>query len=210
MAKVNLANNAFLTGALESDFEFRNEFMQEQFFQSRIIVKRISDNLDVIPIVVSKELLNGLDIKAGQKIYVQGQFRSFRGIRINGERHLELFLFVLDIKKIPESTLADTNTIHMYGRIANPTMFKEQKSGKKVTDMMILVPRNYNHFDYIPCIAWGSMAYYSRDLKVGDFIKLKGRIQSRTYKKQISDFLYEEKQAYEISIFNIEKVEKVE
>ncbi|HOS70790.1 MAG TPA: single-stranded DNA-binding protein, partial [Bacillota bacterium] len=58
--------------------------------------------------------------------------------------------------------------------------------------------------DYIPCIAWGRNARYSENLKVGDRIRIWGRIQSRDYQKKISEDEVITRTAYEVSISKME------
>ncbi|HOS70798.1 MAG TPA: single-stranded DNA-binding protein, partial [Bacillota bacterium] len=61
--------------------------------------------------------------------------------------------------------------------------------------------------DYIPCIAWGRNARYSENLKVGDRIRIWGRIQSRDYQKKVSEDEVITRTAYEVSISKMEVVE---
>ena len=61
--------------------------------------------------------------------------------------------------------------------------------------------------EYIPCIAWGRNAYFTRKLEVGDRVILCGRVQSKKYFKKF-DYDCEDgewKWAYEISIIEIVK-----
>ena len=57
--------------------------------------------------------------------------------------------------------------------------------------------------DYIPCIAWRKEAREAADFKVGDFVKIIGRIQSRIYHKKLSGDEVEIRTAYEVSIGRI-------
>ena len=62
----------------------------------------------------------------------------------------------------------------------------------------------YNKSDYIPCIAWGRSAVYSSTLDVGEKIILKGRIQSRQYRKKTEYGTVLEKTAFEVSVLQLE------
>ena len=57
--------------------------------------------------------------------------------------------------------------------------------------------------DYIPCISWRNEAREAADFKVGDFVKIIGRIQSRIYHKKLSGDEVELRTAYEVSIGRI-------
>jgi len=63
---------------------------------------------------------------------------------------------------------------------------------------MLAVNRLYNRTDYLPCIVWGRTAEELSVLPVGSTIRLTGRLQSRTYIKQL-DTGREQRVAYEIS-----------
>jgi len=62
----------------------------------------------------------------------------------------------------------------------------------------------YNKSDYIPCIAWGRNARFASNLKVGQNVKIWGRIQSREYQKRIDEDTSITKIAYEVSVSKIE------
>ena len=74
--------------------------------------------------------------------------------------------------------------------------------------MLLAVNRAYNKSDYIPTIAWGRNSRFCKSLKVGDNIRIWGRLQSREYQKKISDTEVVKKVAYEVSISKMEKVNK--
>ena len=83
-------------------------------------------------------------------------------------------------------------------------IYRTTPFGREIADILLAVNRAYNKSDYIPCIAWGRNARFASHLKVGDNIKVWGRVQSRKYQKKISDDNIEERTAYEISISKME------
>ena len=85
-----------------------------------------------------------------------------------------------------------------------------QPLGREIADVLIAVNRTYRKSDYIPCILWGRNAKYCDTLKVGDLVKLSGRIQSRNYEKKLPDGTTIKKTAYEISVSKFASVEKEE
>jgi len=60
--------------------------------------------------------------------------------------------------------------------------------------------------DYIPCISWGRNARYCGKRKVGENVKVTGRIQSRTYQKKYEDGTVVDKVAYEVSVTRLELI----
>jgi single-stranded DNA-binding protein len=100
------------------------------------------------------------------------------------------------------------NQIYLDGFICKKPVFRTTPFGREITDMLLAVNRPYNKSDYIPCIAWGRNARYSENMKVGDRIKIWGRIQSRNYQKKISEEQVITRTAYEVSISKMEVYEE--
>ena len=74
--------------------------------------------------------------------------------------------------------------------------------------MILAVNRRYGRADYLPCIAWGSLAHLCGEMAVGSSLGLDGRLQSRTYTKNLGDHV-EERTAFEVSIMNLLPLEEV-
>ena len=74
--------------------------------------------------------------------------------------------------------------------------------GREICDLLLAVNRPYGRADYLPCIAWGSLAALCGGMAVGDTLRLEGRLQSREYRKVV-DGESVTRTAYEISIMNL-------
>lgn len=203
-------NYAYIRGKLEKKFEFSHKYLGENFYKNRVIVERISTTVDYIPIIVPIEFMDKLKNQEGQMVEIEGQIRSFRKVGDDGKRHLEIFLFVKSIHECECDYDCETNNIvYIEGRVCNATIFKEKRfSGKKVTEMLIAVNRQFNKSDYIHCVAWGTNAYFAKNLRIGDRIAILGRMQSRKYLKgyYLDSVEREYRYAYELSVGSIEKV----
>ena len=71
---------------------------------------------------------------------------------------------------------------------------------------MLAVNRKYGRADYLPCIAWGTLARRCGGLEVGDGVRLEGRLQSRVYQKVVEGAV-QERTAFEVSVMRLEPVE---
>lgn len=208
-------NKVWVSGIIEEEFEYSHEYWWEKFYKTRVKVARLSGTEDCVPIVVSNLLMNNIfeeSIK-GKYVEVGGQFRSYNKVREDGRRHLDVFLFVT-VMNVYESEeefedATNANLIYLDGYVCKPPIFRTTPLGKQITDLMIAVNRTYKKCDYIPCITWGRVAQYASELKVGDRIKIYGRLQSRQYFKRFSPDSEEGelRTAYEISIMRIMRVE---
>jgi single-stranded DNA-binding protein len=103
-----------------------------------------------------------------------------------------------------DQDVKNPNQIYLDGYICKKPVYRTTPFGREITDMLLAVNRPYNKSDYIPCIAWGRNARYSENLKVGDRIRIWGRIQSRDYQKKISEDEVITRTAYEVSISKME------
>ncbi len=200
-------NVASLVGEIFSPLEFSHEMYGEGFYVFYIKVPRLSEYNDILPVTVSERLIIGMDLKPGDTIKITGQLRSYNKY-INEGNRLILTVFVQDIFLCEkDEDIKNPNQIFLDGYICKPPVYRSTPFGREITDILLAVNRPYNKSDYIPCIAWGRNARYSEKLKVGDHIKIWGRIQSREYQKKISEEKTVTKVAYEVSISKMEVYE---
>ena len=101
---------------------------------------------------------------------------------------------------------AKTNQIFLDGYICKEPIYRMTPLGREIADILLAVNRAYGKSDYIPCICWGRDAWFAERFVAGDYVRIEGRIQSRTYKKRISDETEEERIAYEVSVSRLAKV----
>ncbi|MCD8005036.1 MAG: single-stranded DNA-binding protein [Oscillospiraceae bacterium] len=91
------------------------------------------------------------------------------------------------------------------GRCASPPVLRQTPLGREICDLLLAVNRKYSRADYLPCIAWGGLAQWCARLRVGDRVRLKGRV----YTKQTGGEP-ERRTAYEVSIMSLEPLHEVE
>lgn len=193
-----MSNNKLqLSGTIVTKPQFTHEVMGESFYDSVLSVPRLSGQKDDIPITVSDRLLTQYDFCEGSNISIVGQFRSYNKLDNNKSRLL-LTAFVREI--LPEDQVENPNSIELIGYICKPPIYRTTPFKREICDVLIAVNRAYNKSDYIPCIMWGRNARYVQNLAVGEKLCISGRIQSRTYIKNISEDQSEERVAYEVSV----------
>ncbi len=205
--KVIENNKVVVIGEVISDFTFSHEVFGEGFYLTEILVNRLSDQVDVIPLMVSERLM---DINADYKgltVKVNGQFRSYN--RHEGMRNrLVLSVFVREVEFVEEFTdYTKTNQIFLDGYICKDPIYRKTPLGREIADLLVAVNRPYGKSDYIPCIAWGRNARYASSFDVGGRVKIWGRVQSREYVKKIDEVDSEKRVAYEVSVSKLEYVE---
>ncbi len=195
-------NTAMISGIIEDEAVFSHAVYGEGFYIFHVSVPRLSETSDSIPVTISERLCEPKSLHVGDTIVVSGQFRSYNNYTESGNR-LMLTLFARDIR-FPDAVSATPNEITLIGYLCKPPVYRHTPFGREISDMLLAVNRSYNKSDYIPCIAWGRNARFTRNLEVGDKVQISGRIQSREYRKKIAEDAFVSKTAYEISIIKIE------
>ena len=201
------ANVVCVVGRYHSDIEFSHKVYGEGFYTFKILVPRLSDYSDILPVTVSERLICDIDIEScRQNIKIDGQLRSYNKF-VDGSNRLILTVFARELSLLEDpEEVKNPNQIALDGYICKSPLYRTTPFGREITDILIAVNRPYGKSDYIPCISWGRNARFSEKLKVGDRIKIWGRIQSREYQKRQFDGQVINKTAYEVSVSKLERV----
>lgn len=192
-------NKVYLRGTVVDTPVFSHEVFEEKFYEFHLKVPRLSESFDYVPVTISERLMDNGFI-AGKEITINGQFRSYNK-QVDGKSKLVLTVFAREVLENDE--LINPNTIELDGFVCKEPIFRTTPFKREICDVLVAVNRAYNKSDYIPCIAWGRNARFVKDIKVGERVKVFGRIQSREYQKRFSADDIETKVAYEISISKI-------
>lgn len=207
MEKVMENNQVTVMGEIASEFSFSHEIFGEGFYMVDVLVPRLSDSADLIPLMISERLLDVTQDLRGRLIMVNGQFRSYNRHEEHKNR-LILSVFVREICFIEELEENEkTNNIFLDGFICKEPIYRKTPLGREIADILLAVNRPYGKSDYIPCISWGRNARYAASFQVGERCRIWGRIQSREYMKKISEEESEKRIAYEVSVSKMELAE---
>ncbi len=202
--KVIENNKVSVIGEVVSEFTFSHEVFGEGFYLVSLAVSRLSDQVDVIPLMVSERLLDVKQDYRGRTVEAVGQFRSYNcheGVK----NRLVLSVFVRELNFLEEFTdCTKTNQIYLDGYICKEAIYRKTPLGREIADLLLAVNRPYGKSDYIPCIAWGSNARYGSGFAVGSRVRVWGRVQSREYTKKLSETQCEKRVAYEVSVSKLE------
>ncbi len=197
------SNQVTIRGEIASPFKFRYEAYGIRFYKADVKVKRNSDAVDTLPLVIPEKLFDATEDFTGEFVLINGQYRSYN--RQEGEkRRLELFIFGKEIELLAlEPDSVEANTIFLDGYICKKPVYRETPFGRRITDLLLAVNRPYGESDYIPCICWGKGAELAAGLEVGAHVQIVGRIQSREYMKKLTETEAEKRIAYEVSVKSI-------
>ena len=205
MAEKMIENNRVsVIGEIVSEFSFSHEVFGEGFYMVDLSVNRLSEQADVIPLMVSERLMDVHKDLRGSTIEAVGQFRSYNRHEEKKNR-LVLSVFVRELSFVEEEDdTVKTNQIFLDGYICKPPVYRKTPLGREIADLLLAVNRPYGKSDYIPCICWGRNARYASAFEVGGHVLIWGRIQSREYIKKLSESQTEKRTAYEVSVSKLE------
>lgn len=200
-------NQVTIMGQVVTGFKFSHEVFGEGFYIMEVMVKRLSNTFDRIPLMISERLIDVTQDYVGEYIMATGQFRSYNRNEEQKNR-LVLSVFVREISFIEEKPDdSKANNILLDGYVCKDPIYRKTPMGREIADLLLAVNRPYGKSDYIPCICWGRNARYISNFGIGEHVQISGRIQSREYKKKISDTEIEFRTAYEVSVSKLEVME---
>lgn len=205
-------NEALLAGTVCEIPRKSHEIDGENFYEFSVSVKRLSGQVDTIPVTISERTLMGMALNVGDFVEVRGEYRSYN--RLEGQRSkLILHLFAKEFKLLEEEK--NENGVKLVGFICKEPIYRKTPFEREICDVLLAVNRqNYGKSDYIPCILWGRNARFMAEQGIGCKVEITGRIQSREYTKKFDNGQSEVKTAYEVScqsiavLSNVTKLEK--
>ena len=194
-------NYVELWGVAAGEPVFSHENHTRRFDKFPLRVERLSGQNDMPVIVASEALLRVCPVDEGQSLRIVGQLRSFNNKSGQGNR-LVITVFAQSIEPGDGSYF---NRILLSGALCKKPVLRHTPLGRSICDVILAVNRHYGRADYLPCIAWGGQARRAGWWNVGDRVCVRGRLQSRRYRKVIGSDVVE-KVAYEVSGILVERV----
>ncbi len=194
-----------LWGKVATNPRYSHSVIDEKFYEFDLLVPRLSESSDTIPITISEKLFPKDGLKENMIVALSGQFRSYNKT-VDEKSKLMLTVFVRELKEV--DTNENPNKILLKGFLCKAPVYRTTPFKREIADILLAVNRAYSKSDYIPAIAWGRNARFVRDLPVGTKLEIEGRIQSRLYQKKISEEETVTKTAFEISISKLKIIEK--
>lgn len=189
--------------------EYSHEIFGEKFYQFTLSISRISDTEDRLPITVSERLVDVTSLQEGDYVEVEGQVRTYNKHTDQKNRlMISVFAREITINCVHDVSKNADNHIKLRGFVCKSPIYRKTPLGREICDLLIAVNRPYGKSDYIPAICWGRNARFASSFGIGAEIEVHGRLQSRTYTKELEDKTVEKRTAYEMSVGKIELVEE--
>ena len=194
-------NRALLCGTVAGEPVLSHENHGVSYDVFPLSVPRLSGAEDRLNVVAARPLLTDCPLAPGDRVEVQGEVRSFNNRTGPGSR-LVITLFA---RSLSPTRAEPANCLELSGVLCKPPILRRTPLGREICDLMLAVNRKYGRADYLPYIAWGTLAQRCGGLHVGDGVKLEGRLQSRSYQKVV-DGVTQDRTAFEVSVMHLEPV----
>ena len=199
-------NNDFkAVGTVISEPQLDYECNGESFFSFFMKAKRTSGVFDIFQCRISGFLTQYVEV--GKELEIYGEIRTYNR-SLDDNRKLVVYVWVKEIYT-PAQESVNENTVLLDGFICKPPVLRSTQLGKLICDVILAVNRPHGLSSYIPCIFWGSSAEKISELKVGDEVSFRGRLQSREYKKETENGIIT-RTVWEVSAQTITEVENNE
>ena len=196
-------NKILLRGRLDAPPAFSHSNHGVEYLMIPLAVRRLSGAEDTLHVVAAQEQLANLVLEPGAPLTVRGEVRTFNN-RSGVGRRLVVSVFA---RELSQEDGEDENRLELSGTLCKPPALRATPLGRTICDMILAINRRYGRADYLPCIAWGSLAYRCGSMEVGDHLALEGRLQSRIYTKEVDGQL-QERTAFEVSIMSLTQDEE--
>ncbi len=191
-------NTITLHGRVGASPTFSHRFLERDYYAFPLRVARLSGSVDTLMVGVTEQQMEECPLEANLPLTVVGAVRSYNNRSGVGSRLvIRVYSRTLTVEEGE-----DTNMLTLTGTPCKEAIYRRTPLGRDICDMLVAVNRPYGGADYLPCIAWGSLAVRCSRLAVGTPLGLTGRMQSRIYTKQEGDGQVEHT-AYEISVMSL-------
>ncbi len=192
-------NRMVLHGRVAQDPVSSHSNHEVEFYTFPLAVSRLSGVCDLVNVMAPRQLLQEAGWpRQDDPLTVRGELRTFNNRTGVGSR-LVISVFARELA-LEEGE--DENRLLLSGTLCKPPTLRSTPLGRSICDMILASNRRYGRADYLPCIAWGSLAHRCGQMAVGESLCLEGRLQSRNYTKHFEDHS-EERTAFEVSVMNL-------
>ena len=192
-------NRASLIGRAGGGPRYSHTNHEVDYFLFPLEVERLSGTVDRLNVVAPRGLLERCPVREGEEYRLTGEVRSFNNRSGVGPRLVITFF----ARELEPSQGDHANSLELTGVLCKAPVVRRTPLGREICDLLLAVNRRYGRSDYLPCIAWGSLARSCGELAVGDTVHMTGRLQSRNYRK-VEDGRETERTAFEVSVMTLE------
>jgi len=177
---INNKNTVYLKGIIISPFAISFSSAGKLFYRGYIEVLSVSGISNKLPIVIDEKNINK-EMCIGTAVKINANIRT-RNYEENGIKKVDIYIFAYDIKQNNKKEKY-MNQVLLEGYICKTPQIRYSATGNKLYLTILANNREGGIVNYIPCVFFEKDTKKIAQIKVGDLIQVKGRFQSRNYKK---------------------------
>lgn len=189
------------------DIQYSHTIKDVDYDKANLIVPNIHTNEDDIITLCFKHFSNHYE--NGDLIDIVGNIRSYSQKLSEDKNKVNIYVFTYFDTPQGVEDEPITNQVELDGRICKIDNIRKHNTGPDSLSFIlannIILPEGRGKINnYIPVVCWGKHATELSALNVSDRIAIRGSLQSRTYKKHLSDDSVELRVAHEIVLSGYE------
>lgn len=193
-------NIVTLIGKMVSKRNFSHSVNYENFYEFDLEVTKLNGGIEVFPIIASERVIHS-GFSVGNVVKVQGKFQTEKSYITDKTKFIihadDINLYIAEINSL------EANVVELEGAICRKPNYKVSHFGKGHCDALLAVKKNEEDTDFIPCIAFGATAKIFQKLKVGQQVKIEGRIKAKPHEKKLDPTYTQLTKTYEVLVTNI-------
>lgn len=204
-------NEVILKGIIR-DITSSHVINNVEYDQANIIVTRNDGKEDILSLKFKKFSNIYSD---GDRVELIGNIRSYSQKISETKNKVSLYVFTyFDTPSTDYENYNDiSNEVLLDGRVCKLDTLRMTSNGKAnlhftIANNIISADGSQKLNNYIPCVAWGKLAYALQNLRISDSIQVRGELHSRTYKKQLEDGEIEIRTAHELVVKELEFIDE--
>ena len=190
--------NKIILKGLIRNIQFSHFIQDIEFYKAELLVTDDNGKENVINIKF-KRFSN--PYQEGDEVLLVGNIRTYSQ-KLDTKNKVEVYVFTY----FDEPEELEIDKVELDGHICKRGDLRKTQSGKDVIDFIIannLKSETQSLNCYIPCVAWGKLAKQINKMNIGDYINIVGKLQSREYKKKLSNDDFDIRIAHEVNIKEI-------
>lgn len=206
IGNLRMQNEARFVGQIISEVKFHHKMGYKEYYYFILCTKRSNGQEDHIPIIIDKYNAKSYKLQKNDYIVINGELRSHNYKASDNKMHVSTYVLVLFLAKLSEEDFKEIgylNSIMLEAYLCKDPIYRKTPLGKFITDLTIVVNREFNKSGYLHAIAWGEpIQKYISKLTTKDLLSIEGAFNSRKYNKSINNDIIE-RECYELSIHRI-------
>ena len=139
MGKERKTNWVEMMGEAVREPAFSHSYGGEDYFLFPFRCLRLSGVEDVVNVIVSRNTMDDFDIRAGQRIALKGEVRSYNNRSGTGSK---LVITVHAAQILPGQSGEDYNRVALTGNLCRKPVYRRTPMGREITDLLLAVNRS--------------------------------------------------------------------